>query len=129
MLKQLINNSADPKNVLEKIQLNWDIGYPLIELFGSRVSDENLLIQLESALKQLCLLDYRLQKNPKLIKDKHFLKELKKGMNAFLILIPGYDGIALLKFLNGEYYHIEIIKCHHDSDNIYPLKDINLYFK
>jgi hypothetical protein len=114
---------------LQQIHLNWDIGYPLIELFGCKVSNENTLIQLESALKNLCLLDYKLQNKPILIKDKGFLKELKKGLNAFLILIPGYDGIALLKFLNGEYYHIEIIKCHHDSDNIYPLKDINLYFK
>lgn len=129
MLKQLreisINNVDD---IVKELRLNWKPGFPLWELFGKEIEDINLLFQLETALKQLCLLNHRLEKDPNLTKDTNFIKDLKRAMSSLLILLPQYDGIALIKDINGRHFHIELIACDHDSENIYPIRDFNLYF-
>jgi hypothetical protein len=124
MLKQLINQSNT--KLVSDLNLNWDEHLPLMELFKKKVEDENLLCQLEQALKHLCVLDHKLDTKPSLRHHTDFQKELKSAMNSLLVLIIpyGYRGVALMKFTDKENFYIEI-----GQEPIYVLKDFNFYFK
>jgi hypothetical protein len=123
-----VRTEKEAKQIQESLKLNWDEGYPLRELFGGVVEDKNLLLQIRTALQNLSLLDYRLQEKPDLRNNENFIKELKKALHCFQLLIP-YERVAFTKLVENELFYLEF-PCHKPNpQGLYVIKDYNLYFK